>query len=452
MTKKRSKLKLILIGGLSLVVVGCIGLAVLVSTFLSKNFIAKEMESKFNCRIEIGEFEASLLSFSPEIELKQLKVTERDSFVNDETPHDERPKLDKAILEVGELKIKVGLFDIISRQLQIETLEAQQIKADVILLKGGRTNLDPLFARVKSEDRSEKDTGKTFNALSNKEFIAKLKDFKISDSELSVRIESSQILVRAENINVNLNEELALDVHNLASMTPTNMTATANVFFFSKGQKVPMGMMELSGGINGIFFDKETADFDPDMDLEMGLGDKSYINRIPVVRGVSDRVIGVDKVPILRDLRLNQWPETILFNEDKTLRCHWHAGQIRFDKKLSMDVGDWTLAVQKDSWIQTGSNNHQFHYKITASESLTQKMNGVISSLVGILPKKTRLMAAEEVKKMVYQDDRFILSLSSQGSFSKPKIKLDTEMPDIKEIGAKLLGDVGSGLLRLLKD
>lgn len=458
-TKFSLKKKLLLLGSgffCLLIVIGAAGYFT-ASRYLNINNLVDIIEKKYNCRVEIGDLEFAFKGVQPTVILKQIKINKRDSFAKDGTPHNQRPALKNPILELGSAAVSVDFSSALMQKIELTKLHLDQLKANTVYDSEGNTELSSLFVKLESDENpkespSEKDQGKTFNAFSNSSLIAKFNDIKITNSEIKLHLESSAITAQASNINIALKKPLELNIGETVSMTPAEIEASVDLAFFSHNNPEKVAVIELTGSVNGIFFNKTTGDFSPDLDLMMQLGKESYMNRLPLLQSTSNYLLGTKKLAFLKKLNIKNLKKTTFTSKDRSLNCHWLDGQIKFTKELAMTVSGWQFTLAKESWLQTKSNEHQFNYTFIASEEMSQKAKAWLQTSVEFLPKKAQQFAKDAIENNLFAESQLLLNFSSHGSFSQPRISLNTTLPNLKEIGRKHLREKGQNLLKSLLD
>ena len=451
--KGKSKKKIVLVsllgGALALVVT----VYLLATTYLTRNYLTEQIENALNCRFEMGELNVSVFSPTATLLMSDVRVAPRDSFANDGTMHDERPKLDYSKVDVGNLKVEISLFDLLFRNLDVKSITIEGARVDLILKKDGTNDLEPLIASPK--DRDDKDKGNTFNALTNADIVAHLRHFKLIDAEFNVVVESSKLEIQAKHVNVKLLDELRVDVSDLANMTPARFGFAAEINMFSERQELHYGMVGLDGDIEGLLFDSLTGDFDPKVELELEIDEKSHLKKLPVLQKLSDALLGIENLPFVDKDKLKAWPETYVFTEGKSLHCSFHQNTYSFMAPLTLNVGQWSLQLQTGSNFTTKDSSHVFLYKLLASPAISRMVDTSLNAMTKVLPAKAKALALAEVKHLVYDGDRFALQFRTTGSLSNPDVQLVSTLPNIGRIKKTLLdslkGDLKDGLLDLLK-
>ena len=129
------------------------------------------------------------------------------------------------------------------------------------------------------------------------------------------------------------------------------------------------------------------------------------------------------------------------------------------EKPLSMQFGDWDLAVLEGTWIHTGESTHAAAGELVASEALSGLLGTQLDKIFDHLPGEIRPAVVAEVKGLWFRDGRLVAEIVSEGDLSDPDVKVLNKYPElveiVKEAGEKFareqLKDLGERLLdRLL--
>jgi hypothetical protein len=151
-------------------------------------------------------------------------------------------------------------------------------------------------------------------------------------------------------------------------------------------------------------------------------------------------------------IKIAELPERATFGRSEAIAAHYHKGKITVSKPLSIWVGDWELAALADSWLDTGTDLHEAHGELLASESASEKFLSAITKGLDYLPKEIRPAVVENITGKLYRENRLVFPVKSTEEFSDPKIRPSGPIPDLaestKEAGKKLLEDKAKGLLK----
>lgn len=415
--------------------------------FLTKNYLVSELERSIDSRVQIGELEVKLFGGPARVTIKDVIIAERDDLARDEVPHDERPPIDDGAIKISEISFDVSLWELISKRIKVEQLAVSGLKASVVMDEDGKLNVEQLFAEPPKEkrarERREKKEG--FNAKENEDFVTELKSLVIKDTEFSMVIEKTGLVIEGRDVNIALTD-IKVDPNALEQVNEAHLQFSAHMDVFSnEKERKKFGQISLDGPARVKLFDPATGDLEPDAEVDFSIADDSYVStQVPYVEKLWS---ATEKVMEKLSLEEYMLPDKLTFGRSKKVKASYLKGRVDLHEPLSLAMKDWELALDAGSWFESGSEEHQFKVLMIAGDSVSSFAKKHLSTLTDLVPEELRKVLHEEILSNIFIDDHLTLRVSTQGELSKPKVKLDTKLPDVekmtKEYAKKKLLDYG---------
>jgi len=451
--KKNGKLKkfLLIASGLVVIFIAIVYLAS--STYLTKNYITAKVEESINCRMEIGEVNLSLFSPTAKLRLKNIKLAQRDSFANDKTPHDDRPLLTNSDVSVSSVDVDISLFSILFRTLDVKEFKIDGFKAKATLKKDGSNTLESLFASADKEKREKdkKDKKKkreTFNVFDQSSLATNLRLFEFTNAEFDITIEATQLQILSTGVEIKLVDELYIDEKNLDETAVANIEFKADIDFQSSDGTEQYGEVSLAGGVEGMLFDAVSGDLDPNLNLVLEIGKGSHLKNVPAISRINEEVGNIKGPEVITKFITKQInkriPKTYPFKEGMVFKGNFYRNVFKVEEPLSIGVGEWSLSLEKDSYINTGDSTHVFDYKFIAGSTFSGLAGKGADAVTGLLSKHLKIDDLGSSSSSFMKDGRVVLDLQTTGEFSSPSVELKTKFP--------AAGKIGDGLKKSLLD
>lgn len=420
--------------------------------YLTPDFVARTIESRWNCRAEVGE-----VNISPggktTIEVRDVALAARDHYADDAVPLGERPMLDAAIIRIASMKLDVRPGDLMKRRLQIEHLAIQQAVIETTLQVDGSATVDTLFEKPGSvapspvtdegeavtlavaapEDAVAAETDETFIADDMK-IAAGAGLVELRDSRITILLEKSGATVHLENLQI-LIKDIDVDPGDLIGHNSANFefggTVAVDGTDADTGQPQRFVDLKVSGGGALSPFNTESGIIEPAWSSGIVFHQGSKVETFPLVEKLQKKLADIDTGGVdLSDIQLRG-----VLGRDSSTRLAHRQGRFTLEQPLTLDLPDASFTFDAASWADTASNQHEIKGVVTASPELTAK---VVAQVDKYIQEKTRgLLGADlrnQVLGMAMKDGLIALEFVSDGDMSKPKVDLVTPFGTLSEL------------------
>ena len=464
-----------------LIIVGAVALLAVVALFavrhfalgyLTPDFVARSLEARWNCRVEIGD-----VNISPggktTIEISDVAFAPRDKFADEAVPLEERPKLEGALIRIASMKLDVRPGDLMKRHLGIEHLVIQGADVDTEINLDGKASVDALFEKpgtVAPSEATAEDEALTLTVVADEgketelvdaetgdgDFVAS--DMKIStaaglvelrDSRISIRLARSGARVLVENLQMFF-KDIDVDPNQLAGHNSANFEFNGIVAIEGEdsktGQPLRFVNLKLDGGGSVAPFNVDTGAIEPAWSSEVVMRQGSEVKSFPLVEELQSKLADIDTGGVdFSDVQVHG----VLARDSGTRLAH-RQGRYTLEQPLTLDLPDVSFTFDAASWADAASNEHKLNGVVVASKELTDK---VVKGVDEYVSKKTGGLLggmSQIVLEPVMDNGRITLKIVSEGDMSEPKVDLVTgfgKLSDLKEVGDGLK-DLGKGLLK----
>ncbi len=438
-------------------VVLLVGLLAFAGRFVTPDFVVSDVEDSINCRLEIEAVNVQVLRFPSRIVLKGIKLGPRDEFVG--RPLAERSAMDSSAIELGEVRLEVGLLGLLSRKLEVKELSFLEPSVSLTILERGGSNIEDLFRPSPEKEKRRKKRGKRRGGALNLEevgLLGRLEGVRIQDGSMDVHLEETGMVIELRELAVYL-DSIEVDPFDLARSNDARMTTRGEITLAWKEEgQAPSGFLEVDGEATVKLFDPETADFDPEVTGLLALGEGSYLSaRVPPISKTWAKIGRVANWGI----RWGGLPERATFGRGATVGLHYFHERLTAVEPISLELGDWELAALKDSWLDLADEEHEISGEFVASKGVSALLRSGMMTGVGFVHDSVEDEVAAEVGKAWFQDERLIARVQSSGKLSDPEVDVLNKFPKLREIlkealkdeAKEKLKDLGGSLLDRLK-
>ncbi len=421
-----------IIGGslLGLLVALMVGLLVAYNAVLSKDFLVAKIEESIDSRVQIGDFRVSLFSVPAKVVIEDVLIAEPDELVRDGVAHDERPPLDGGVIEVKEIAFDVSLGELLSREIKVSKLQVKGAHFDMALNEAGDLDIEKRFAAPggKQKDKAPAAEGNDKGASG---FATQLDRLLIDDSSFSLLIEKTGLEVTGKDLRFDL-KDIRVDPGALEKVNEAQLEFEAHLEAFSaKKGRQKYGQLGLEGPARVRLYDPATGKLDPDAEIEFAIRPDSYVSSqapyIVKLWSVTDT---------LHKFGLNIQPlsSRLTFGRDRVIDGSYRRNRIDLHEPVALVMDDWELALKGESWIELGTEQHRSNVQLIAGSKVSRWMEERLQKITGVAPKEVRARLYQDFMKQLFVGERLALDASTQESLSDPKVRLETRLPDAKEI------------------
>lgn len=413
---------------------------VLVRRQLSPAQLASILEEEISAEVSLDEVKLSPFFFPSRISLQNvtLKLTGE--------PSGTIPAGFPPAIQAEELNLAVEFLPLIKKQLRISELSLIKPTLNFVLYKDGGNSLEDLFedpyAKDHKVEKSESEpsdsnevnkSDKSLNKSSLSGFVAQLNQASLENGQANIFLEDSGSTIRLEKLDLRL-YEIAIDLGALKNTNEAKLDLSAKISFqSSKSTLPPYFGIQLDGPAQVRLFDPQSGELAPDVVATFRISEDSYLDtRLPIIEKAMKQVQKLEKL----GLKVSDLPAKATFGrpgEERLLSGHYQNGLLTLKEPLSVLYGDWELALVKDSWIHTqseGADDHEIKAQLLANKGVSDSLRSKLTKLDKYIPKELR-GSQGDLTKTLFSQERFVLSLSSTGELSSPKVRPDHELPNL---------------------
>ena len=468
-TGKRGWIKWVLVSILLLLVAAVLVVTIAAKKLLTADALVAKFEEKYNCRLELGEFNVSGLTGTTKIELKNVRLAERDAVADAGTPHDQRTPLEADVLRVASVTLEANAADLLKKTITLKQINISGLGYYTVIQKDGSHRLEPLFdppikingaANPKFEEQMKRrEEAKARKKMTREErktkepevfniaefpMPATMEKFHIGESQIEVKLKKTKTRITIRDIDLTLSD-LDIDPSDLKNHNSAKMRLNAGIDLEDNEREVKYADLKVSSDGTVIPFDEVTGYANPDIAYDITMHKGSMIKEVPaLIKAGREKLqkYGVSVEEIGRDL---------LIEEDTTMKLSFHEGQMRTEQDFDLKFSGNTLLLAKGSWWNSGTNEHEIPGSILISEATTKKARGQAEAF---LAKKYGLnqdlvaKIANVLLLPVMREEKMWMPFVSKGDFSRPKVEAVWE--ELLDAGDIIKGEAKGKAMELL--
>ncbi|MGK0189842.1 MAG: hypothetical protein ACI9R3_005660 [Verrucomicrobiales bacterium] len=454
------------------------GLNFYIESRLKPDVLVALIEAEKNCRVDIGDCDVSILHQPAHVIMKNVTFAPRDSFAEDAIPLGQRPAIETGSTAIicPEVVLKVRLWDLLVRKLQVNELELREPEVRFSLLRGGGNSLKPLFASLKKKkndsgngdakngngnvnDPAQGDPNSQINdeptePLEKKRFHVSelplqstLQLAHLNGGVLKMLVEKSGALIEVKihrlafsDIDVNPYD---LDAGNAAVM---DLDCTVAIDDPQKNLRFTEMHVGINGGITP--FEAASGYLNPDMKYDVVFRQGSYVQSVPLMEKLGNSMDELKDI----GLRLEELGQKEVLQADQNARVGYRDKRIRLLSELVLPFDNYQLTLQKQSWLETADSQHEFRGNMLISRELTTKALDGVEVYVRERVGDNVADVARKLVDPIVEENQISLNFRSKGALGKPDIKIDNPLKGIKdslkEKGKQLLNNTLQDIFR----
>lgn len=452
------------------------GLNFYLESRLKPDVLVALIESEKNCRVDIGDCDVSILHQPAHVIMKGVTFVPRDTFAADAVPLSGRPPIETGTTAIicPEVVLKVRLWDLLVRKLQVNELELREPEVRFSLLRGGGNSLKPLFASLKEKEgkikpanggAKVKDPVSSAGKSSPEDEVSKepleKKRFHVSELPLQSTLQLAHLnggvlkmLVEKSGavIEVKIHElafsDIDVNPYDLDAGNAAVMRLDCTIAVDDPQEN--LRFTEMHVGINGGItpFDAGSGYLNPDMKYDVVFRNGSYVQSVPLMEKLGNSMDELKEI----GLKLEELGQKEVLQADQQARVGYRDQRLRLLSELVLPFDNYQLTLQKHSWLETADSEHEFRGNMLISKALTAKaLDGVEEYVRGRVGDNVADVARKLVDPIV-EENQISLNFRSKGALGKPKIKIDNPLKGIKdslkEKGKQLLNNTLQDIFR----
>ncbi len=380
-------------------------------SYLNRDYLVAAIEKSINSRIQVKDIDVNLYGFTGTVDLNDVIITQRDSDADQKTPHDQRTPIEKGDIHLKSASFNISIWEILSKKILVENISFDGVILNATLYENGDTSIEKLFAKP-----GKKKTVKTkkFNAKENEDFITQINEISLSNIELNLIVEKTQLAIKGRGVYISL-LDINVNPDKLDSVNNAKIKIGGAFDLQSLEAGTDYGKIITTAESDLTLFNTENGDLEPDMVLSVNIDSESYLTKeVPALSSIWKAAGVINKIGI----KSLQIPEKVAFKNDQSVRVSYKLGISTLLDPLSIKVNDWELEALAQSWLGTGNNQHMLGIKLHVGEVISNKLGGVLGKFSEKIAGNNTLI----------ENGKITLHIESSGELSSPKIRLKNKL------------------------
>ncbi|WCL47972.1 AsmA domain protein [Leptospira sp. GIMC2001] len=441
------------IGGffLVLIVTSVIGL-LLLSSFLTPEFLTKQIESSINVRASVDKVNISLFSALSSVEIEGIQFAKRDSVADSGQPLSERKELQNAVLSLGKVELGLSFGAILKKEFRLDKLLLIEPKIDLVLFENGSNNLSSLFlppvtvdgepnpsltpeALAKRKEAEEEAKRSEASNTSKEPFSIKTVPVSLNVGSLGIKNGDIQVTMKKTGQIIQLGgtdlviSDLDIVPDDLENHNSLKLQFSSDILVLGAGRKESAKFILNSNGTITPF-DMKSGEVNPAIVHSVTLEEESFINGFAAFDALSG------SLPVLKsaNIKMDKLSQKAELKKDVSFKVGYSKGRVSFKDSPVFPTTNYDLKIEEGSWIQITDNSHLLRGNIVASKDESDKalkdINKSLASAKGV--------DSEGIKKQllgnILQGDRIALPFQSSGNIKNPIVTLAIQLPSLTDL------------------
>jgi hypothetical protein len=420
--------------------------------FLDKDFIVKQIESNFNCRVEVGTVRINLFSLFSSIEIFDLKIVSRDEVANQGVPYSKRKPVDGGVdVYVEKLELKVKLISLVKMKLKINTFIFYKPAIYMMFDKEYDDNITPIFSlpaivdgkpniELSKEKKEKEPKEKTVLTIKKSPLSAVLDKIGIKNGEMYMYLEKTLISLEFKNLNVMFND-IYVNPDNLYMYNSLNLSFGFQLNIIGKSKKL-ISELHISCNDNIHPFYPDTGRYNRETLYNLNLEKSSYLKKIVLYSTMPNVLYELAKFGLNFDNIEN------IENLTNTIfTVTFYRGKLELKKTVNLMTELFALELFKDSWFQVMDNEHYFIGSVTIYK---KELSLVVEGVEDFLRNTIKELPTRRLQKLLLptlvKNDRLILPYISSGNIRSPNVNFSLEIPVVKNLFDGINGTISEFL------
>lgn len=407
-------------------------------SYLTRDYLVAEIEKSINSRIQIKDIDVNLYGLSGTVDLNDVIITQRDNAADQKIPHDERVPIEKGDIYLKSTTFNISIWEILSKKILVERINMDGITLNLTLYENGDTSIQKLFAKPESNDTEVEET-KIFNAKENEDFVTTINQINLTNVDINLIVEKTQLAVKGRGIYVNL-IDINVNPKKLDTVNNAKIKVGGTFDLQSLDSNVEYGKVISSGESDLTLFNTANGDLEPEMVIALTVDSDSYLtNKVPSL----SKIWGTADMLNRFGIKALKIPEKAKFKNDQSVRVGYKLGVSTLLDPLTIKVNDWELEALSQSWLGSGNDQHMLGVKLYVGEEISNKLGGLLGSSKagGILGK----LAGGGIAESLIENGRLTLHVESSGELSNPQIRIKNKLAQpAEDLIDGLLGGEGA--------
>lgn len=444
------KIAIGLVGFFLLVLVILFVALVSLGSFVTPDFLVKQIEKSLNVRAQVQSVHISIFSALSGFEIEGIQLARRDSFADSATPLKDRPVIPDAVVSIGKAELGIGLGAILKKEFRLEKLILQEPKLSLVLFENGSNNLSTLFRppvtvegqpnpalspdALKARQLEEEITAKQKEEVaSNEPFSIRSLPISLTMGELglkngnfTINMKKTNQVIHLRNTNIVL-RDMDINPTNLEKQNSVKLDLGFDLSVIGASSQESARFLLSSGGTI-VPFDKTTGQPNPAVVHSVKIRKGSFLSGFAAF----DALAG--GLPALKSLniKLDSFSQKAELKSDVETKLGYTKGRVSFLDSPTFPTTNYDLKIETGTWIQITNNSHQMKGKIIATQEESKR---ALAGLDSTLEANAKGADTTEIKKQILgnllEGDRIALPFQSSGNIASPVVALGIELPSI---------------------
>ncbi|MCC5816237.1 MAG: AsmA domain protein [Leptospira sp.] len=434
---------------LLIILISVIGLMSL-GSFVTPNFIVKQIESSMNVRAEVKKVNISLFSALSSVGIEGIKLGRRDAVADAGTDLDKREDMKSSVISLEKIDLGLSLGAILSKEFRLNKLILNEPKVSLVLFENGSNSLSPLFQppitvngepnpklspeaiaeRIKAEKELE---GKKLEEVESKEpFTIKSIPISISMGELGIKNGNISVTMQKTKQVINLTsatillKNLDIVPDNLEKHNSVNLDLSFNLSVIGANSKESaLFLLNSSGKIQP--FETKTGLVNPSVVHSVKIKEGTYMNGFAAFDALAGGLPALNSL----NIKMDKIAQKVELQKDVQAKIGYTQGKVIFKDSPNFTTKHYDLKIMEGTWIQLTNSTHSMNAKIVATKQESDKaLAGINKALEGAKGVDTTVIKKEILGNLM-EGDRVALPFKSTGSIKSPNVSLGINLPSI---------------------
>ncbi len=452
------------VGGLFGLLIAVLILAlVFAGSFLTNEFLVKQIESAINVRANVDKVNINLFSALSSVEVEGIQLAYRDNVANQGTPLAERKPIQSAVISIGKADIKLSLLGILMKKFELKKLVIEEPKVSFVMFESGGNNLTPLFkapATVNGEpnpalspeaiaERKKEEEEARAAALNEPSQPFSIKDIPIAiemglvgvkKGDVQVTMKKTGQVIKIQALDFEL-KDIDIDGSDLKEHNHIGINLDADVFVIGRSKnEAAKFILETKGDLQP--FVVESGLVNPTVTYNVTMVEDSFVSGFAAF----DALAG--ELPLLNQagLKLDKLKEKAVLKKDVSFKVSYNNGKITFLDEPTFPTKNYDLQINKGSYLVITNNSHELKMGLLYDEEESKK------SIAGVDAKiKEATKGQGDPKELrnkllgnIIKGDRINIPFKTYGDLRNPSVQLGVDIGSISSL-------IGGGVKELIK-
>ncbi|GBF49160.1 hypothetical protein LPTSP4_06700 [Leptospira ryugenii] len=444
---------------LTLLIIGL----VFAGSFITNEFLVKQIESSINVRANVEKVNISLFSALSSIEIEGIQLAYRDSIADKGTALGERKPISNPVISIGKASVKVSFLALLQKKFELKKLLISEPKITLVMFENGGNNLTTLFktpstvngepnpalspeaiAERKKEEAEERQRAKDEPSepfsIKSIPIAIQMGLVGLEHADVSVLMKKTGQVIQVKDLNLKLTD-IDIDGADLANHNHVSVDFDADVTIIGKAKnEAAQFLLDTNGEISP--FVEKTGLVNPSVIYNVTMQEDSFLSGFAAF----DAIAG--ELPILNQagLKLDKLKEKAILKKDVSFKVSYADGKVTFLDEPTFPTKNYDLQINKGSFLIITNNQHEMKMGMLYDEEESKKsIAGVDAKIKDATkgsgdPKELR----NKVLGSLIKDDRINIPFKTSGDIRNPSVTLGVEIGSL----ADLLGGAIKGAIK----